>query len=298
MFQFWQFWQTSRRGVVRLNEASHGWLGVLANAINSILLPEAYLTAAAVAYFAFFSLFPLTLLTVAIASIWFDPILAESEVVTHLEFIAPALGELLGANIAQIVMTRRSVTGLALLALLWSSSTIFHVLTGALDQIWKVDKRRPVWRHRGLALLTALVVSGLLLLASFVGSTVLATINALMPDQLQQFDRHMGLFSSSLMSILLFAVLYYFLPHTRLTWRDVLPGAIFAGLLWEAAKQAFLYFVSNYLSMSNLVYGSVTAITAFLTWSYFSSLIFFFGAYFNVGCSCLLKRRRAEANLG
>ena len=61
-----------------------------------------------------------------------------------------------------------------------------------------------------------------------------------------------------------------------------LPGAMGAGFLWELAKKAFLSFVSAYLSVSNLVYGSVAAIIAFLVWAYLSALIFLFGVYLSV----------------
>jgi membrane protein len=85
-----------------------------------------------------------------------------------------------------------------------------------------------------------------------------------------------------LLDIAFFMVLYLMLPHSTSTWREILPGAIGAGLLWELAKKTFLFFVSTYISMSNLVYGSVAAIIAFLTWSYLSGLIFLFGAYLSV----------------
>ena len=85
-----------------------------------------------------------------------------------------------------------------------------------------------------------------------------------------------------LLDIALFFVLYILLPHGASTWREILPGAIGAGLLWELAKKAFLYFVSTYISISNLVYGSVAAIIAFLVWAYLSGLIFLFGAYLSV----------------
>jgi len=52
-----------------------------------------------------------------------------------------------------------------------------------------------------------------------------------------------------------------------------------AGILWELAKKIFLAFVSTYISVSNLVYGTVAVIIAFLAWAYLSSLIFLFGAY-------------------
>ena len=72
------------------------------------------------------------------------------------------------------------------------------------------------------------------------------------------------------------------LPHGAAGWREILPGAIGAGLLWELAKKAFLFFIATYISASNLVYGSVAAIVAFLTWAFLSGHIFLFGAYLNL----------------
>jgi len=77
-------------------------------------------------------------------------------------------------------------------------------------------------------------------------------------------------------------LLYILLPHGDSTWREILPGAIGAGMLWELAKKAFLFFVTSYVSVSNLVYGSVAAIIAFLVWAYLSGVILLFGAYLSV----------------
>ena len=85
-----------------------------------------------------------------------------------------------------------------------------------------------------------------------------------------------------LLDIVLFMLLYTIFPHGGATWRELLPGAIGAGLLWELAKKGFLLFVSTYLSTSNLVYGSVATIIAFLTWAYLSSIILLFGAFLSV----------------
>jgi len=57
-----------------------------------------------------------------------------------------------------------------------------------------------------------------------------------------------------------------------------------------------LFFVSTYISVSNLVYGSVTAIIAILTWAYLSCLIFLFGAYLNV--SYYQQRQQQQAAAG
>jgi membrane protein len=90
-------------------------------------------------------------------------------------------------------------------------------------------------------------------------------------------------------------VLYMLLPHGASTWREILPGALGAGFLWELAKKAFLSFVSTYISVSNLVYGSVAAIIAFLVWAHLSGIIFLFGAYLSVSYFQLKQQQKETA---
>ncbi|HQX02104.1 MAG TPA: hypothetical protein PLQ94_08335, partial [Anaerolineales bacterium] len=52
------------------------------------------------------------------------------------------------------------------------------------------------------------------------------------------------------------------------------------------------FFVTSYISASNLVYGSVAAIIAILTWAYLSGLIFLFGAYLSVAYFQLRQRQK------
>ena len=66
-------------------------------------------------------------------------------------------------------------------------------------------------------------------------------------------------------------------------------------LLWELAKKAFLLFVATYISVSNLIYGSVAAIMAFLLWAFLSGLIFLFGAFVSVAYYRLKQQRQAAA---
>jgi uncharacterized BrkB/YihY/UPF0761 family membrane protein len=66
-----QLWQQGIRSSRRLNERTHGWLGMLVSAAKLTIKPDSVVTAAAIAYFAIFSIFsifPLTLLSIAIAS--------------------------------------------------------------------------------------------------------------------------------------------------------------------------------------------------------------------------------------
>jgi len=275
-------WQQGVRSAHRFNQRTHGWLGMLVGAGLEALKPNSAITAAAIAYFALFSLFPLTLLSIFIASFNLSLLVDQQLIVQKLEFIAPALGQLLGKNIDEIIRARGPVTGIALVGLIWSASTIFYTLTQTLNEIWANKRRRPVWKRRGLAILFVLTFVGpALLLASFAGS-LLANLRTWLPDQFIPIGGVLSIVVAILLDIALFMVLYIMLPHGAATWREILPGAIGAGLLWELAKKGFLFFVSTYISVSNLVYGSVAAIIAFLAWAYLSGLIFLFGAFLSV----------------
>jgi membrane protein len=277
-----QLWHLGIRHAQRLDERTHGWLGVLAGAVSQTFRSDSTITAAAIAYFTLFSLFPLILLSLAIASFTLGPWVDPQVIVQKIEFVAPALGQLLGPNIDEIIRARGPVTIVALVSLIWSASSLFYMLTGALNQIWAIKRRRPVWKRRGLAILFVVAFVGpTLFLASFAGSAI-ANLRAWLPEQLVPIAGGASVALAILLDIALFTLLYLMLPRATPSWRAVLPGAIGAGLLWELAKKAFLFFVSTYMSVSNLVYGSVTAIIAILTWAYLSGLIFLFGAYLSV----------------
>jgi membrane protein len=290
-----QLWQQGIRSAHRLNERTHGWLGVSADAARKALKPDSAITAAAIAYFSIFSLFPFILLSISIASFNLVPLMDQQLIIQKLEFVAPALGQLLGQNIDEIIQARGPVTGVALIGLIWSASTTFYILTQTLHGIWNDKRNRPVWKRRGLAILLVLTLVGPVLLLASVAGSMIANLHIWLPDQIIPIGDGISFIVAILLDIALFMALYILLPHGVSTWREILPGAIAAGLLWELAKKAFLFFVSTYISVSNLVYGSVAAIVAFLAWAYLSGIIFLFGAYLSVSYHHLKQQQQIAA---
>ncbi|HEY3311347.1 MAG TPA: YihY/virulence factor BrkB family protein [Anaerolineales bacterium] len=275
-------WHSRSHLAKGLDDYSAGWLGVLVNAAGKALDPRSAITSAAIAYFALLSLFPIALLGISIASFGLGPWMDQQIILQRLEFIAPALSQLLGNNLNEIIKTRGPVSGLALVGLVWSASTIFYMLTQTLNDIWAYKYSRPVWKRRGLAIVLVLTLVGpALFLASFAGS-VMGSLVLRLPTHVTPLVGALSFIVATLLNVALFMLLYALLPHGASSWREILPGAIAAGLVWELAKKAFLLFVTFYVSMSNLVYGSVSAIIAFLVWAYLSGHIFLFGAYLNL----------------
>lgn len=277
-----QFKEHGIRSMDKINQLTGGWFGMIGTAIQETRKPNTAITSAAIAYFALFSLFPLILLSISIASFNFGLSIDQQALLHRLEFIAPALSDLLGENIDHIIRARGPVSGIALIGLLWSASNVFYIFTETLHTVWGGKERRSVWRQRGLSILVVLMFVGPLLFFASIAGSILAYLRTFLPDTPAWMDGGISWTLATLLNIALFMVLYIMLPHGTATWREILPGAIGAGLLWELAKKAFLSFVSTYISTSNLVYGSVAAIIAFLAWSHISGLIFLFGAYLSV----------------
>ena len=74
-------------------------------------------------------------MSIAIGSFGLGPAMEQQAIIQRLEFIAPALGQLLGVNIDAIIQARGPVTGVALVSLIWSASTVFYTLTLSLNDM-------------------------------------------------------------------------------------------------------------------------------------------------------------------
>ena len=96
-----------------------------------------------------------------------------------------------------------------------------------------------------------------------------------------------------ILSLLAFTVLLYrFGPNgMRLSWRSVLPGAFLSVLAWIGMTQLLRYYFDRFDSL-NAVYGSLTAIFVYMTFLYFSGLMFLVGAEVNAELRRRRRRRR------
>jgi membrane protein len=244
--------------------------------------------AASIAYYALFSSFPLLLLMLTFGS----SVLASPDVqqvaIDLVERYVPAASELVLDNIGQVVRARNTVGVLALIGLFWSASGVFGAIYRAVNRAWGHGLPGSFWRRRLYGLAMILGVGGLFL-ATTVYSTAISFVRGWRVPILgwQPFadagvGRLFGWLSALvplLASVTIFCLVYRTVPRVSVTWREVWPGGVAAGLIWEGAKQLFTWYLGNFARYS-LIYGSVGAIIAFLLWSYLSGIILLLGAEF------------------
>jgi hypothetical protein len=90
-------------------------------------------------------------------------------------------------------------------------------------------------------------------------------------------------------SIVAFGIVYRSFPSVPISWYDIWPGAVLAGIGWELLKWLFsLYAVQ--LANWKAVYGPIASVIALLTWLYFSFTVLLFGAAFSAAYSAQLRK--------
>ncbi len=160
----------------------------------------------------------------------------------------------------------------------WSPLSVlglFSGITGALDTIFQTPVRN-IWRARLTALMMAFALLGLLLL-SFVSSAVIRLLSSLLFSQ-ESFWLTIGaLFLPIGLNLLIFILLFRYVPARRMHWDAIWPAAIFGAVLWEIAKLAFGWYLTN-MANYQFVYGTLATGIILLFWAYLIASIFLISA--------------------
>jgi len=234
--------------------------------------------AAALSFYVFLSIFPLILAAIGIVGLVLgSPQNAERLIVgTAAPYAAsPEARSLL----TQVVHGSRAATGIGLLLLLWSGTSVVTALEDALNTAWDVRRQPGFVRRRAWALLFLLVLGGLLVVSIAVTSLVSWVVSGA-STILPHWSWVSTLFSylvPVLISVAAFTLAYKLLPGTQVAWRQALVGGVFSGILWEIAKQAFTFYAAHFADY-NKVYGSIGSVILFLVWIYYSAIITILGA--------------------
>jgi membrane protein len=102
-----------------------------------------------------------------------------------------------------------------------------------------------------------------------------------------------SLFSFSIV-VALFAVIYKLLPSAKISWPDVIPGAIVTAALFLVGKWGIGVYLSRGAAVS--AYGAAGSLIALLLWIYYSAQIFFFGAVFTRQFALRFGRKSTPAS--
>ena len=288
----------------RLDGRLGGRLSLLVRTALAFDQDDGPLVARSIAYYALFAVFPAILALTVIASAVLDSGEVQEAIMNVVSQYLPTATELVASNIEHLLGARETVGLIALVGLIWSASGVFSAVFRAVNRAWGIPKSQLMLTDKLYGVLMMLAVGAFFLLAMSIGPVVnllRAWRTPLLGWQpaaplLSQpgIDGLVGWLSTLvpvLLSVGAFMLMYRTMPRVRVPWRDVWLGGLIAGLIWEAGKRLFTWYIGSFATY-NVIYGSVGAIIAFLLWSYLSAQIILLGAEFTAEYSHWRKAGR------
>ena len=265
------------------------WLSILAAAISNWLASQAFIYAAALAFFTVFSIAPILVVVVGLVGLVMGESAVQGELFAQLEAT-------LGPDAAGVVQTavinsQIDQSGIwpaliGIIATIVGATTVFAQMQQSLNQIWDVaprPKRNNLWvfiKSRLLSL-TIILSIGFIMLVSLLLSVALRSIMAFAEGWLPVPGWAMvgmELVLSLLVITLLFAAMFKILPDVRLSWGDVLLGAFITAILFTAGRSLISIYLAYTATAS--AYGAAGSLALLLLWVNYSSMILLFGASF------------------
>jgi len=243
----------------------------LGRAVGLLVSREVAVLMSAIAFNVLLCLFPLLLVLVA-AGQRFAPGGGTAQVLRLLlEELIPFGSEVIAASLRQMTRLARGFEILSLALIVWGSSGVFMPVEMVLDRVWGGGGPRRFWKSRLLAFALTLAGGALALLS--VALTLL----------IRGFGRDWPLVAGSaakagalLLSWTLFLLVYRLVPRARVDLRLAARAALWAAVLWEASKYAFVWNLGR--MQLQTFYGPLAFAVSLVLWAYVSSVVLVFGA--------------------
>ncbi|MBF0207020.1 MAG: YihY/virulence factor BrkB family protein [Oligoflexia bacterium] len=265
----------------QLRQKSIKFWKILCLTIKKFIEIEGSLQAEAFAYNAFFSLLPLIILFVTIASYFIDRERAGKDVITYMESYVPISGKMqlyVFNTIADVIKVREKVGMLALLAIIWSASRCFITLISASNHAW--DAKIDSWWWPQLKSFVFLFITANAVLFGMALPVLIqmARTSLFSLNNFSSWIYSLVSFFLQFFGVFLSLCLFYKLaPHRTTRFAEVWVASLCATLLLQATETLFIIYLNNWATL-NAVYGAFGGIIALLLWIYLAGCIFIFGA--------------------
>jgi membrane protein len=251
-----------------------------------------FFLAAGLAFFFLVCCIPLSLLGVSTAGFVLSGEQAKQEVVGQLMRNVPVYRREIAAVLLRIMETR-AMSGLTgTLLLIFFSTPLFGASRLVLHRMLAIKAGGQYFRNLLLDSMLVLLLTVLLFAASTV-TWVFHWFQELFFEALQMapvwWYWSTGAFSVTL-SAVMFYFAYHYVPRRRPSVVASVIGAILAAMLWEFAKQAFGWYIRRF-GVYDQIYGPFGVLVAFVMFTYYTSIVFVFGAAYVASLDARRARR-------
>jgi membrane protein len=248
-----------------------------------------FLFAAGLAFSIFICIIPFVLIIFAVLGNVLDSSHVQSQINTLIETIIPYsqysefVKKIIFNRINEVIAYRNIAGIIGGFGLLFAASSLFSSMRTILNKVYGVETDVNIF----IAKLRDFALVFMVIIIFFITTVSMPTID-LLRQKAGEWTA-IGFLSNrifshlvfSLLSLLLiyivFTVLYVTVPLRKLGRKATLMSALWAAILWEAAKQLFGYYLYNFAAF-NRIYGAYALIVVVAFWIYYSSVVFIIGA--------------------
>ncbi|MBC8100277.1 MAG: YihY/virulence factor BrkB family protein [Armatimonadetes bacterium] len=247
--------------------------------------------AAALAYYTVFSLAPLLVVVIAIVGFVVNQDTVRAEI---LQSVTSAVGTDAATFVEDLLVNANRPTEgivstiIGILTLILGAAGAFGQLQDALNTIWDVKDPVLDFKANILTQIKAklfgfgmVLMVGFLLLVSLVISTALSALNTYLTDStaiVAGLANALSTLISFGVVMVLFALIFKYLPRIKVEWRDVWVGAALTALLFSVGKFLLGLYLAN--SGAASIYGAAGSFVLILLWVYYSAQVLLLGAEF------------------
>ena len=253
--------------------------------------------AAQIAYFFVLSFFPLVIFLLSmISSLNLDYEMA----IGLLESVLPdnirdVLPEVISSTLSTKGVSVLSISGIAML---YSSSRAVGALQRAINTSYEVQETRHFIKVKLMGMLYTFLFTLIIVLSLMIPDLIIQAVTMTAQWLSLTVDNQYLIWIQYLRNLLLITTfvvvivtIYAFLPNKKMHLRNIVPGAIFAifgSLLTNYIFSKLVVAMTDY----SILYGSLSAIIAFMIWVYSLSVILILGAEFNAMRSSIKSDNR------
>ena len=238
--------------------------------------------AASIAFFFFLSVVPMLITICTI--IPFTPLTEEDLVMAVTDLTPEIVDPLAESLISDVYNQSAGILSVALIATIWSAAKGVMALMRGLNAVNDVDEKRNYFFIRAVASLYTVVMLIVVILSLFFmvfGNQLVNLALHRIPNlkQVVGFAMNFRFILVWVILSLLCAAIYTYVPDVKLSFREQVPGAVFAAVVWSVFSWGF----SLYVTWGNTygIYGSLSIIIIVLLWMYFCMYIIMIGACMN-----------------
>ncbi|MEC2057078.1 YihY/virulence factor BrkB family protein [Peribacillus psychrosaccharolyticus] len=240
--------------------------------------------AAEQAYYYMLSLFPLLILLLSILP--YLQIEPQKAIEFINNFLPSESTEVLEENIVTIVSERNGgLLTVGILGTIWSASNGMNAFIHAMNIAFDVEETRNFIKARLISIVLTLVLIFafiVVLVLPVFGSTIINMIEYVVPLS-ESFESLINLLRwvvALAVLVIVLTTLYRFAPNKQYPFKQVIPGAVSATIIWLAISLGFSFYVSNFGNYS-ATYGSLGGVIILMLWLYLTGLTLVIGGEIN-----------------